>query len=1128
MTIALERRQEALWRIANRLQARHERGSGLRADELEALAEAWFRLAVAPSTPPDDALELLVKAHRLDPVNPKHPYHAGLVHLRHGRLDAALRWLSAAAESAPANHRVWAHLSIVHQNLHEQRLGDPDYADQERERADEIAASVREGRDDLGAAVEAFLRPGECRWSGIHDIGAELVLRHPPGARGRDAVAGELHRIASLASRRPGGAAAFTVLAVQWLVHGYPPATIRRLAWPGGDGPAGRMLDLVCELFEMDEDAVPARLAECLARKELPDLLVALIHQRRVLWRPLRVPDLGAFTAARTYTGGDPAPHLDAMASALRAITRPTPPRMLADVSIEDSEDADPADLLAGFEQDALTVARLKKSAGTLVKALRGATVSDQVHADHALLTDVAKRLEEMRVARLVALQKFKAQKLATEEFDARVEGCEKALQQPLGLNAHLSSVRRKLSSGPAAVVPPSPAIVALVAQLPARAEQAAPARRLAAEHPAAAVAEVAQALADNASLAWRSLDAYPPELRGTGALVLLRSYLNGHLAESRHRVGALTAARRHWQAMLAENPLSVPVLHNLAVAHTSAGEVAAATWAWSRYVEALYAEALLAGTPARGAWHRAEVHRVLAGSFGTRALCGGGTDDLGPRGVPAELTSPARVALAIAHLRLEELNRALSYRSPVLRLGVARSVRRSQLDEALDARLNLVTTACAPLPKRVRGPFEQLCRTAFRAAHDAALDPAGRTREASNSDEEEAHTAWITGRVRWKVRLAQEIVGTDDWPVTESSGDVLASLRLIDQLALNPADDTVRKAVLRLGAPATYLRRLGDLTGLAADFAVERVFRAAANRLDSSADFPQRYQRIWQAWQRNGAPERHLDLLDDPHSVYHPSVAHALELIGRDASKEETRRAVLAALPAMEHWITRLRGAAGPAAMLGELLYAVGEHERGRPSLTRAHATANPRDSLARARLAIECNAFKDALACLDRLERGRASLAAVRELRITAYRRWLGFDGELPTVQEIADDLSRPEMADARRRLVVDVTVAKHLRRGDVDPDSLAKDLRGLLREDKDNTHARYQLTQLLYQHAVTVRTRMRTSFGTRREAMRDELTRLCRECAAQAGLLLEHGVEPDRFEEVRMIASKVERYR
>lgn len=1153
----LESRPEVLRRVADTLLARYEQGARLSADELDALAEACFRLAVHPGTPSGEALSLLATAHRVDPMNPRHPYHVGLIHLRHGRLDAALSWLTAAAGSAPANHRVWAHLSIVHQGLHEQRVGDPSYEGEERRRADEIASAVREGRDPGGDpdsdAPTSLLRPGESRWSGIHDISAERVLRRPSGERSRDVVAEHLRRIAELAERRAGGTAAFAVSAVQWLVHGYPPATIRRLAAPLGDGPSRRVLDLVCELFEAGEESLPARLAGCLARRELPDLLVALIHQRRLLWRPLQVPSPSEYAAARRFVGGDPAAHLEAMARALRAVTVATPPSTPADVATEKAPASDPRAVLAGLERDAASIARHDEKAGAIAKSLRRADLTDaagraRIHADHALLTDIAKRLEQTRDERRSGLSTFKRTAVLTvrdEEFDRRIERCEKALQQPIRLKGHLSTIRKKLLSYEApAAVPASAGVAELAAELGCSTAAPTPEPAPRAADPrarvAAAVAEVDRALADNAARAWTSLDGYPPSLRRRSALVLLRSHLHGRLADSQHRRGAHTQARRHWQAMLTEQPMSTSVLHNLAVAQTVAGDVAAASRSWSRYLEALYAEALLAGTPARRAAERAELHRVLAGSFGTAALCGRPADDSTPhpppRGVPAELTGPARVALAVAHLRLEELNRALSYRGPVPRLGVARSARRSRLEEAYDARLGLVATACAPLPERVRAPFEELCRTAFQAAHEAARDPGSRVREATDQDEEEAHVAWTLERVRWKSRIATELLGSDDWPVTDSSGEILTSLRLLDGLRLDPADETVRKAVLRLGASTTYLRQLNDLSDSAAGFAVDRVLRAAEDRLDSSADFPRRYQRLCRSWHRNGAPERCLDVLDDPHPVYRPSVEHAVDLLNNDAPERQVRDAVLAALPAMEHWITRLRGASGPAAMLGELLNAVGEQNRARALLDDARAACIPRDSLAYVRLCIQCDDVVDARMRLRRLAGKGQHLEEVHRLMIAVHRRWMLWDGPLPTAEDIGEDFDRMsylDAGDAHRQLVVEATIAKHRRRpGEVDPDSLATDLRRLLRGDQGNSYARYQLTHLLYQHAVSVRTAMRATFGARREALRDELARLRTECATHASALLDRDPADDhhaltdrsRCEEVERIATKV----
>ncbi|TYB43949.1 hypothetical protein [Actinomadura chibensis] len=1205
-TVGLETRPEKLHAIADRLWDRFEQGHRLRPEETDALAESCFRLAVLPGTEPGQAVSLLARAHRVDPVNPKHPYHIGLIHLRHGRLDAALEWLTAAAESAPANHRIWAHLSIVHQDLHDRRRGgggrDP--------RSREIAAAVRAGRDDHvvlarseapddSAApppvpegpVASVLRPGRCRWSGMHDIDAGFDLRRPTSKRTRDLVAEALERTARLAAPRTGGTSAFVILAVQWMVHGYPSATVRRLAGalPPEDGPARRLLDLVCELFEADEEALPGRLAACLAEKRLPDLLIALIHQRRLWWRPLALPDLGAYTAARWFAeeGGqdDPTPHLNAMRSAVVALAaRPEP---LTDVPVRGGVDAGTAEeRLAALERDADLVRRLRERAMGLAKQLRGADVRDpdrhaRARADQTLLSDIARRLEAARVGRLQKLQELRTETgtlAPSADFDARLERCEKSLQQPIGLKAVIAKVGRRLHSAgkefakeaaapSAAAAGPSAEAAAIGADLAVLEPEPVPAAvpppdtgvpdagpRSSAETVAEAVEAAERALAHNADRALRTLDAYPPSLRRRSALVLLRSYLDGRLAETWHRMGHSVEARRHWQAMLTENPMSAPVLHNLAVAHTGAGDLPAAAQAWRRYLEALYLEALVAGTPARGAAERARVHRVLAGSFGTAALCGRppaeDVPDERPRGVPAELTSPARAALAVAHLRLEELNRALSYRGAVPRLGVARSVLRPELDAAFDARLELVATACAPLPERVRAPFEELCRDAFRAAHEAACDPGGRTREVTDPAEEEAHAAWARERMDWKERIARELTGAADWPVTESSGEVIAGLRLIDGLRLDPRDEALRRAAARLGHadPARHIALLNDLSGLAADFAVQKIFQAAERRLDSSTDFPDRYLRICLAWQRNGVSDRHLDLLDDPQPVYLPSVQPAMALL-EDAgvADPEVRRAILAAVADMEHWVARFRGASGPAAMLGRLLRAVGEEDRARPLLAEAGAVAFAGASTARVWLAIESDDFADAAARLGGLAEkhapGDPDWTVARGMMIETYERWVVSDGPLPSVARIRDDIRRwpgPQAEHAVQRLVVDVTINRHRRRpGDLDLESLATSLRRLLVEDAGNSFARYHLDRSLFQQAVEVRLRMKKSFGPSRDALRDELSRICGECASHAAELLDQVgdsrppdayhvlADPARRAEIETIFAKVRRY-
>ena len=252
---------------------------------------------------------------------------------------------------------------------------------------------------------------------------------------------------------------------------------------------------------------------------------------------------------------------------------------------------------------------------------------------------------------------------------------------------------------------------------------------------------------------------------------------------------------------MLADDPLNAAALRNLAVTHASAGDLGAATQAWSHYVETLYLQDLLAGDPHRGAAHRAEVHRILAGSFGTAVLVARTTRDAGNRedvrDMPPALASRAKVATAVAHLRLEELNRALSYRSPTLLLGVGRSIAEAELATARDRRLAAAEAATAALSPRIRGPFTDLCRQAIENAHQAASVPGGRIRRPTDETEEEAHSAWVKERILWKQRISEAVTDKDaDWPLTEYSGDVIGNLQLIDDLPLDPHDEFIRRSV--------------------------------------------------------------------------------------------------------------------------------------------------------------------------------------------------------------------------------------------------------------------------------------------------------------------------------------------
>ncbi|MGW6546538.1 hypothetical protein ACWGBH_27380 [Streptomyces massasporeus] len=1364
----LENRPEVLRRLADGLWSDVEQGRPLTQGQLEAAVEAAFRIGVHPATDPATALTMLTRAHRLDGTNPKHPYHVGLLYLRHGRPEAAVRWFTAAADLSPGNHRVWAHLSLAHRIMDRQGKGaDGDH----RARAETIAAKVREGRHDFlpedaegaapvgdgegaqtdtATAARPLLRPGACRWTGIHDMTADSRLRGNTTTQTRDALAAELEGIAELSGRHRGRTAAFTVLAVQWMVNGYPTATVRRLAkrLPPDDGPATRMLHLVCDLFDADLQELPDRLACCLAERSLPDVLIALIHRRRLFRRPLRFPDPGAHAAAREFADGDPERHEKALLAAARQLAA-EPAEPMADVPPPAGPDEqgppDPDGRLAFFEESAAGLTRLVTDARAHAKALAGATVADaagyaRVAGDRDVLTDLLERLEAIRQARLDELQRFQDREpsglvMAFEEFQRRLGACQASFQEPLGslrtiLNKRVAkrlaskerefgttepapgpqalALRERLSAletspagppapddrlalleetaarlaglaedaldhakalaratvaeepdyarvlgdqelllqlvdrleavrldrleavqrlkaaeapghglvmsfaefqrrveecearfqeGPgglrnilgkrvarnlargraefAGTVPaPSPAAFGLVQRLtaldaalhsapgpapatPAAAVAPPPAPRPSPPPPdpqagprervrhALTVAE--QALDANFAEARRTLESYPAALRHRDAVVMLRTCLSGLQAESDQRLGRSAAARRGWNAMLADDPLHPAVLRNLAVAHTTAGDLGQAAHAWRRHLDALYLGAVLDGDLRRGAAERAALHRVLAASFGTAPLCprstdGRETEQDAARVVPL-LASAGKVTAAVAHLRLEELNHMLSHRGPTLLLGVGRSVEETGLAAARDRRKATVEEAVRLLPARTRAGFRKLCDEMIDAAYDEASTARGRTRRAGDEAEEDAHLEWARDRILWKHRLADAVRGqTSEWPLTEYSGDVLAGLRLVDSLPLDPADPGLLVSAQKLGLrgdAGQIVESYNRLTDHAGDFALACVHEAAEQAASGPATrhFPDRFRRMTRSWGRNDdvIPERWSGALDDPQRLYHPSAESAFALLeklrkaGRPADERE-RGILTAAVTALERWVERLPGATGPARTLAVVLGALDRHDEAGQVLAQAlreafSARGRRQVALSQVRLDISREKFTEAVDRVRELLLREPDDESLRHLLIEAYHGWITSGRDVPEASDIAAELGRWTDADTvrdRRALVVKAVLAKD--RSGLDPvgaaRSVAEDLGRVCAEDPDDVGAREQHVAALYRHAVAVRTRMRSTTGRERVTLGERLKAVCAQCADSATGLLDSGLlaDEERREQIR----------
>ncbi len=330
------------------------RGRPLGVAELEALAESGFRLAVHPDTPWEEALALLRRSLQIDGTNPKYAYHLARLYFLRGEPQLAGEWLRHAACLCPTSHRIWAHAGLLQRCLDPLYREDARYEkDVLRQRGEKIVTGIRRGADSFDPALIDFVPPvskaaqeeesrqareraggaaaqpngeakadgpakpqgplppanarrltgaGQCRWSGVIDLTVEQHLEGKPGeASTMEKMLPLLEEVARHAGRRRGGTAAFVILAAQWLVCGYPVATVRRLSaeLPAAEeSPARRLLDLVCSLFEAGDEEAGPRLAEALEQGRIPPLLAALVHRRRFLARPLEFR-LGAHRSAR-------------------------------------------------------------------------------------------------------------------------------------------------------------------------------------------------------------------------------------------------------------------------------------------------------------------------------------------------------------------------------------------------------------------------------------------------------------------------------------------------------------------------------------------------------------------------------------------------------------------------------------------------------------------------------------------------------------------------------------------------------------------------------------------------------------------------------------------------------------
>jgi hypothetical protein len=941
----LELRPEALRERHQRL-TEQKKSRGLAPAELEALAECCFRLAVHPATPVDEAVRLLHRAIRMDRANPKYGYHLARVYFLHGELERCSKWLEAAARLCPTSHRVWAHVCLLQRELNRRYRGDERYEqDGLRRRSDKLAARIQQGEDaaepellDLKpprslAAVEAerrrglgaaareatgagdgrpsavgavrFTGNGNCRWTGIHDLLAEDLLEAAPSTRNRDRLLQLWERILEAAQRRRGGYAGFAVLAVEWLLAGYPPASVRRLAarLPGPPQPAaGELVELACTAFELPAADVSGLLARALEEDRFPPLLAAAIHQRRLLRHPLEFPTLALhfraaeklLESARARTGAEVRRQLLAEAAAAlknlrRAAHELDPPETdeVADVSAGKAtaeEPQDPAERIRGMDAF-LREAKERVDAGwgrlqqiTEAHAQKKAS-ADELREAHELGA-VAASVAEQAAEKVTALRILRDSGAVTRaELLAEMNRVQEGLQNLAGTQGRF---RRKLMRLPGAPEAPAPATKpAEKAAADPAAPPAAPAAAASAEKSSAdplaqlagLLAETERRVAELFAAAGASFRPYSARAVQMGPLRELRRYVEAREAEAWYRLGRRARARRIWVRLLCEDRLNEALLKCVAVCDTIEGDPARHLSSWRAYAEMLYFHAVAAGTPRVGALARADFHRHFGRAYGPAFLAEEkeGPGEFDENAWLGFFNSPVRARLFVEHTLLEFFNARLDFTSPPLLLGI-QSKEGARREEARKEMRSFLEGVAAGIPGKVRTPFGELAQETLEEADRACQSPARLTqrRDTQYDEERKRLLEWIGKVLDLKYRITAA-VHRDEGKWMEEAENVEAALHLarLNRIPIRSSPELLENAARARRFSGQVVdsieKALEQLPEAVAGHLVTRVFLGNSEDDASDARRLELYRRMVRDWPGEPALTKWLAVIDDP-----------------------------------------------------------------------------------------------------------------------------------------------------------------------------------------------------------------------------------------------------------------------
>jgi tetratricopeptide (TPR) repeat protein len=916
----------------------------------EALAEGCFRLAVHHSTPVHEATGLLQRAAKIDGGNPKYPYHLGRIFLLHGRLDLARKWFSVAAKLCPTSHRIWTHISLLQRELNQRfRTDQTVLQDDLRKRAEKLAEKVRTGADQVDDSMLAFeprkraqakkpddratvasgpatsesgeghpiaapdLRrvqnAGLCRWSGVIDLQAEQSLEGAPRQDTARRLLGVLGELSANAGKRKGGPTGLAVLAIDWLVRGYPPLTIRHLIEelqsPATD-PSIELLASCCTLFEADEAEVPRLLAERVRDNTLPPLLAAVIHERRLLWNVPKLDRLGAvFRTAERFLDrveqreGDGRQALDDLCERARAMTellaraigeldRKPPAALKVVVEEGGGSDSGTDDTLQRLQELKLEAEELKNQVGEDWQRLQDLTAkNNEGTLDETDLSDanaMSSRVEAMLVRCEAVIKDLDETKRsgAAESTEATQE-LESVKQAYLKLKDNKGRFARKLAKLPFPKVndekPEADRTAAVQEELPTD-----PLELLAHR-----LRTIEGRVREGFDRAEETFAAYGDGADQSAPIDAVRRSLRARKAEALYRLGRRLEARRIWVAMLRDDPLDAGALKNVAVCDSARRDLARHLQSWKSYIEILYYFDIVAGNPRPHAPERAAFHRDIAGAYAPQFLADEKTnlDEVDNAELKSFFAGP-RLAIFLGHKLLEILNERLEYNSPPMILGVDRSAREEARERARSNTQVFVEKVSQLLPDRICDAFCDITRTHIEAAFQATASARRLTlkQDSYYSGEKERYAKWLRQFVQFKVQLFSLVRDRLQSLVELPTLEWTSQLSLLDSVPIGNSPELLQQFVEDWEQYVGLMGRLED------------------------AAFTEAINRGQHAKVRHLLPKR-LEADDCPKQLI--LVALSCEVEAIEAVKEDVGEEAFAEL--LGRWLERLNGPPEPDA---------------------------------------------------------------------------------------------------------------------------------------------------------------------------------------------------------------------